>query len=230
VEAGVRDGAGAPVGAPRRRVPGGRLPDDGLRDDGLRDDGLRDDGLPDDEPASDGALARRAALGDREAFAQIFHRHAEAMHRYATHMLHGHPDDAEDAVQAALVKAWQHLPSYRGEASLRTWLFTITANEVRGHRRKVRPTPVDDQLLVDRPAPRSTSDPASVLLQAELWEVLSVALGELPWRQRASWVLRELEDFSYEDIAVVLGTTPTVIRGQLHRARRSVAVRMDQWR
>ncbi len=181
------------------------------------------------EHVSDGALARRAAMGDRDAFAAIFDRHAEAMFRYARHMLNGHEADAEDAVQAALVKAWQHLPGFRGESALRTWLFTITANEVRAHRRRARPVSVDDHLLANEPE-KVSSDPARLMVEAELWEVLSVALGELPWRQRASWVLRELEGFSYDDIAQVLGTTPTVVRGQLHRARRTVAVRMDQWR
>ncbi len=178
---------------------------------------------------TDGTLARLAALGDREAFTEIFHRHAEAMFRYAKHMLHGHDADAEDAVQAALVKAWQHLPEFRGDSALRTWLFRITANEVLAQRRKARPVPVDDQLLSPDAEGRST-DPAHLLLDAEIWEVLALALGELPWRQRASWVLRELEGFSYDDIAMVLDTSPTVVRGQLHRARRSVAVRMEQWR
>lgn len=177
----------------------------------------------------DGALARRAALGDREAFTAIFDRHAEAMFRYARHMLGGHVEDAEDAVQIALVKAWQKLPDFRGEAALRTWLFKITANEVRAHRRRARPVSVDDQLLANVPE-KVSSDPARVLADAELWEVLAVALAELPWRQRASWVLRELEGFSYDDIAEVLDTTPTVVRGQLHRARRTVATRMEQWR
>lgn len=182
-----------------------------------------------DEDPGDGALARRAALGDREAFAAIFDRHAEAMFRYARHMLSGHVEDAEDAVQVALIKAWQKLPDFRGEAALRTWLFKITANEVRAHRRRARPVAVDDQLLANV-AETISSDPARVMAEAELWEVLAIALAELPWRQRASWVLRELEGFSYDDIAEVLDTTPTVVRGQLHRARRTVATRMEQWR
>lgn len=188
-----------------------------------------DSAVVDDAVPTDGALARRAALGDREAFTEIFHRHAEAMFRYAKHMLDGSDADAEDAVQTALIKAWQHLPDFRGDAALRTWLFRITANEVLAQRRKARPVPVDDQLLSAEPEKNST-DPARMLLDAEVWEVLAVALHELPWRQRASWVLRELEGFSYDDIAVVLDTSPTVVRGQLHRARRTVAVRMDQWR
>ena len=85
------------------------------------------------EPVShlnDQDLAGQAALGDRFAFAEIFHRHAAAMFRYAVHMLDGDIDQAEDAVQEALTQAWVHLPQFRGDSALQTWLFRIIANSV----------------------------------------------------------------------------------------------------
>jgi len=103
---------------------------------------------PDDQ-----VLARRAALGDRAAFADIVHRHGPGMFRYATTMLDGNTHDAEDGVQDALTKAWQHLPRFRAEASLQTWMYRITANEVLAARRPRRPVPIDDQLLAPLPAP-----------------------------------------------------------------------------
>lgn len=174
-------------------------------------------------------LARSAALGDRAAFATIFDRHAAAMFRYAANMLDGDLDAAEDAVQDAMERAWIHLPEFRGEAQLRTWLFRITANVVLSARRRRRPIAVDDELLTALPA-GPASDPAPHLEHAELWGALDLALAELPWRQRASWLLREMEGLSYDEIADVLQTTPTVVRGQLHRARATLAVRMVQWR
>ncbi len=150
------------------------------------------------------------------------------MYRYAVQMLDGSRQDAEDAVQIALIKAWQHLPGFRGEATLRTWLFTITSNEVYNARRRRHPQAVDDGLLAGRADP--SGDPAQKVVAGEIWVALELALSELPWRQRASWLLREFEDFSYEEIAAVLGTSVTVVRGQLHRARASLAVRMAQWR
>jgi len=173
-------------------------------------------------------LARRAALGDRRAFAAIVHRHGAAMYRYAVQMLDGNPQDAEDVVQTALIKAWQALPGFRGEAALRTWLFTITSNEAYSARRRRHPKAVDDDLLVGRADP--DSDPSERAVEGEIWVALELALSELPWRQRASWLLREFEAFSYEEIAAVLDTSVTVVRGQLHRARASLAVRMAQWR
>lgn len=177
----------------------------------------------------DRVLARRAALGDRSAFALILDRHGPAMFRYAVSMLDGDVAAAEDAVQEALASAWVHLADFRGDAQLRTWLFRITANVVLAGRRRRRPIAVDDTLL-DVLADRPENDPARVVQHEELRAALERALGELPWRQRASWLLRELEGLSYQQIAQVLGTSPTVVRGQLHRARATLAVRMAQWR
>lgn len=189
--------------------------------------------MPGEAPSGDASapeeeLVRRASLGDRAAFAEIFHRHASAMFRYAVHMLDGDAHEAEDAVQSALLKAWQQLPGFQGKSRLQTWLFRITANEALARRRTRRPRPVSDDLLSGYPADWRSS-PTTQAAQRELWEALELALTELPWRQRASWLLREMEGLSYGEIADVLGTTETVVRGQLHRARRTLAVRMSQW-
>lgn len=178
---------------------------------------------------SDVVLARRAGMGDRAAFAVIFDRHGPAMFRYALHMLDGHTADAEDALQSAWAKIWIHIGEFRGQAQLRTWLFTVTAHEVRNQRRRRRPLLVADDLLEPVPE-RVELGPAGQLDHQQLREALSVALTELPWRQRSSWILREVEGLSYDDIAVVLNTTPTVVRGQLHRARATLAIRMQKWR
>lgn len=177
----------------------------------------------------DKALATQAALGDRASYAELVRRYGPRLYRYAVRMLNSRHEDAEDAVQDALIDAWLHLPEFRGDSAVSTWLFRLTANRVLAARRRRRPVLVDEDLL-DARADDGHSGPEDRMQHAELREVLDVALSELPWRQRASWILREMEGLSYDDIAVVLHTTPTVVRGQLHRARRSLAARMDQWR
>jgi RNA polymerase sigma-70 factor (ECF subfamily) len=195
--------------------------------------GVPDGNGPCDDPdpiqLPDAVLARRAGLGDRVAFAELVHRHGPSLFGYALHMLDGDLQDAEDATQAAWIKAWQHIDGFRGQAALRTWLFRIMANEVHNSRRRRRPVAVDDSLLEPLPAHRHL-EPESQLSSGELRQALEVALRELPWRQRASWLLREVEGLPYGEIADLLDTTPTVVRGQLHRARRTLAVRMVQWR
>ena len=178
---------------------------------------------------SDGVLVRRAVLGDRASFAEIFARHAPALYRYALRMLDGDHQAAEDAVQEARTRAWLKLDSFRGDAALRTWLFRLVANACYDTRRRRRPIAVDDGLLGSLET-ETVPEPHSAMDSKELREALDTALLELPWRQRASWLLREIEGLSYGEIAVVLNTSTTVIRGQLHRARATLAVRMAQWR
>lgn len=197
-----------------------------------------DDGWADVAQASDHALARRAGLGDRAAFEELFARLFPGSLRFATQLLDGDERAAEDVVQAAWVKAWRALPRFEGRSKVQTWLFTIVQREAYERRRRRRPVAVDNEIL--EPLMRrdvrtsltvgAETDPERQALSSELWRTLTLALGELPWTQRASWVLRELEGLSYADIARVLDTTPTVVRGQLHRARRTLAIRMEQWR
>lgn len=180
--------------------------------------------------ASDAALARRAGMGDTEAFAELFARHFPSTFRYAVHMLDGDDDLAEDAVQETWVAVWRNLSSFRNESRLQTWIFAIVSRKVLDARVRRRPVTVNDGVLEALAAGNSEGDPHQSVVNLELWESLTLALAELPWRQKACWLLRELEGMSYGEIARILGTTPTVVRGQLHRARRALALRMEEWR
>lgn len=183
--------------------------------------------------ASDAALARRAGLGDSDAFTELFQRHFHPSFRYALHMLDGEEQLAQDAVQDTWIKAWRHLPDFRGDSRFQTWLFKILARVVLDARRHRRPVVMNDEALaplVEQLGQAPDADPAQAVEHLELWSTLALALAELPWRQRASWLLKEFEGLSYGEIAQILGTTPTVVRGQLHRARKALAARMEQWR
>jgi RNA polymerase sigma-70 factor (ECF subfamily) len=177
--------------------------------------------------SGDDTLRRAAALGDIEAFAAIIDRHGPSMFRYARRMLNDQ-GDAEEVVQDAFVAAWKALPDFRGDAPLRTWLFTISGRKAVDLYRKKRAIPVEETTLTDLPAPGT--DPAGQAVQAGLLDALGAALAELPWLQRAVWLLREVEQMSYAEIATVLNTTPTVVRGQLARARVGLQHRLEAWR
>lgn len=181
------------------------------------------------EDRSDHLLARRAALGDRISFAEIFRRHSASLYRYALRMLNGDHQAAEDAVQETLTKAWLKMGQFRGDSALRTWLFRLLANECVNLRRKRRPVAIEPGLLATL-SKESASEPHDAASALQLHQALDLALLELPWRQRAAWLLREVEELSYGEIAEVLDTNQTVVRGQLHRARVSLASRMDDWR
>jgi len=181
-----------------------------------------------EHPRSDAALARAARLGDREAFETLVHRHGPGMYRYARRMLADH-GATEEVVQDAFVAAWKGMDSYRGESSLRTWLFSLTAHKAIDHRRKARAQPIDDQLLLALPA-GDQADPQMQLTQAELLAALEAALAELPYRQRACWILREIEGLTPAEIGHVLNLSDGAVRGQLQRGRRNLVQRMARWR
>lgn len=176
----------------------------------------------------DEALGRAAALGDRGAFEILVNTHGPAMYRYARHILNDE-GDAQEVVQDAFVAAWKGLPGFCGRSALRTWLFSLTAHKAIDVRRKSRAQPVDHQLLVERPADHFY-DPVATMTSAELVSAVERALLQLPYRQRACWLLIEVEGMSQQEAAEALSMSPGAVRGQLSRARRNLAERMAQWR
>lgn len=190
------------------------------------------------DPRDDRTLLRAGAAGDEQAFAVLFERHFAATFHYALSMLDGDDALAQDVAQATWIRVWQHAASFRGDAQVRTWIFTILTRQVADDRRRRRPVAVADEELqrahdaLRRRDPGAHAAPAAEddAATAQLWAAVAVALAELPWRQRETFVLREFEGLGYAEIATVLGTSVTVVRGQLHRARRALAYRLRAWR
>lgn len=179
--------------------------------------------------ASDNALVRAARLGDHDAFGELVDRHGPGMLRYARRLVGGSEADAGEVVQEAFISAWRSLDSFRGESTIRTWLFRLVHRRAVDLQRHRRPTPIDDELL-SRMLPTAGDNPLQDVLNSELLEALQKALEELPWNQRAAWLLREVEGLGYDEIAHAMGTTVGSVRGHLHRGRRQLAERMARWR
>lgn len=180
-----------------------------------------------DEPA-DSALAAAARAGDRTAFEALIRRHGPALHRYARRMTR---DDAavQDIVQETFVAAWRQIERFRGESSPKTWLFAICARKVVDSHRIKRAQPLDDRLI--EPADTSAlSDPFAAATNTEFLAALESALGELPPRQRAVWVLREVEELTFVQIGEILRLSPDGARGHHRRARTTLQQRLQRWR
>jgi RNA polymerase sigma-70 factor (ECF subfamily) len=181
---------------------------------------------------SDEALARRAGLGDREAFASIVTRYGPGLYRFTFRLL-DNPSDVEDTLQETFLDAWKGLAGFRGDASLQTWLFTLARRRAYAHYRHFpasgsRPH-VDLDDVTDR-LPARDADPAGQQQEHDLLAALDGALRTLPPRQRSVWILKEIEDFTYAQIATVMATTPDAVRGLLERARTSLAITLKEWR
>ncbi|HKZ13378.1 MAG TPA: RNA polymerase sigma factor, partial [Solirubrobacterales bacterium] len=161
-------------------------------------------------------LTKRAARGDREAFAAIFRRHQQDLYRYCVAIL-GDPDDAQDALQNTMVKALRALPGERREIALKPWLFRIAHNEAIELRRRERPT----ESLADVELPAGASLEQLAAERGRLRELLA-DLAVLPERQRGALVMRELAGFDFEQIGAALQTTPAAARQTLYEARRGL--------
>lgn len=163
-------------------------------------------------------LVRAAAERDEGAFEQLVRRHTPALYAGALRAT-GSPDLAEDVVQQAWMSAWLHLPGFRGESSVRTWLYRIVlSTALNALRRRRRTTPLED---VDEPV-----DPHRTDAEAERRErarEVRHAVAQLPERQRDAVVLRDLEGLSYEEVAAALGCSVSSVKSALHRGRASLA-------
>ncbi|MGU3500830.1 RNA polymerase sigma factor [Mycobacterium sp. C31M] len=178
--------------------------------------------------ASDQSLCVAAAIGDREAFDTIVNRHGPALYRYARRML-AVDADAADAVQETFVAAWRQLPNYRAESKLRTWLFAICYRKIVDSYRVKRAQPVEDWVLEPMASETAEDDPFAAASNAEFLAALETALAELPARQRATWMMREIEQMAFTEIGEVLSLSADAARGHHHRATMNLRILLRRW-
>lgn len=166
--------------------------------------------------SSDERLARRATSGDEQALGAIFERYQQELYRFCLGLL-GEPQDAQDALQNTMVKALRALPGEEREIALRPWLYRVAHNEAVDLRRTRRETQTLDKHLLD--AHSSVAERAE---HRERLEWLFTDLGDLPERQRAVLVMRELSGLDFADIGAALGTSGAVVRQTLYEGRRNL--------
>ena len=150
---------------------------------------MLDRSLPDQEDRAldDRVLAAAARAGDETAFESLVRKHGPALYRYARRMT-GDTDAVNDIVQEAFVAAWQQIANFRGDSSVRTWLFAICARKVADSHRVKKAIPIDDR-LIEPVVGDGRADPFAAASNSAFLEALELALGELPPRQRAVWML-----------------------------------------
>jgi RNA polymerase sigma factor (sigma-70 family) len=167
--------------------------------------------------ARDERLAWLVGKGSERAFAALYHRYHQQLYRYCRSMLRDDAD-AQDALQSTFTGAFAALREGRRDAPLRPWLYRIAHNESISILRRRRPHSELPDALVAREA--------AIHEQAENNERLAhlvADLRELPERQRAALLMRELSGLSHEDIAVALSSTVGTAKQTIYEARRALA-------
>lgn len=187
---------------------------------------------PQPRSASDRPDADLLGLDPAEQLAALTRRHADAVYRVALSVTRD-ADLAEDVSQDALLKAWQALPSYRGEAPLKNWLLRITHNTAISALRRRRDVHVDPADLPESSPSALRAPDHSVEHRVESlasFDAFETALGTLDDLSRAVVVLREVEGLSYEEISTVLDVPLPTVKTRLLRARRVLATALEGWR
>lgn len=176
-----------------------------------------------------GQLAALVQAGQQQPFRHIIERCNQRLFRVARAVLND-DDEAEDALQEAWIKAYQHMGSFRGDAQLTTWLTRIVLNECYGRRRKRRPTVGLEHLetaagnssVVNFPTRPGMDDPASNAAAKQLRRLIEQAVASLPQPYRLVFVLRDIEQCSTEETARTLGIRQATVKTRLFRARRQL--------
>jgi RNA polymerase sigma factor (sigma-70 family) len=172
------------------------------------------------EDLDDAGLVERARQRDPAAFWLIIKRHNQRLHRIARAVLDD-DTEAEDVLQETYIHAFTHLSQFRAEARLSSWLTRIALNEALGRRRQRRPS-VDIIAIEGMVAPFSAHkpDPEEAAALAEIRSLLERAVSGLPEPFRIVFIMRDVEEMSIEETALLLGLRPQTVSTRLHRARR----------
>jgi RNA polymerase sigma-70 factor (ECF subfamily) len=163
---------------------------------------------------TDGMLVRSALEGDARAFTALVDRHAAACLRFATRML-GERADAEDVAQETFLRVFHALHAYDEGTAFRTWLFSILVNRCRTallrRARRERRVVLDDDAVRQTVAIHGTD-------AGDLQDEIRWAVARLPAEQREAFLLRHVEELSYDEMAEATGVGVSALKMRVKRA------------
>lgn len=179
------------------------------------------------------ALIARLRRRESEAFTELVRLYQHRVFGLLLRMV-GQPDEAEELAQEVFVNVYRGLESYRGDASLRTWIFRIATNQAKNRlkylsrRRAGLQESLDDHadeaafMPLGEPVPR----PDRAAEGAEMERVVAAALASLDPEHREVLVLRDIEGLAYDELAQVLGLAEGTVKSRLFRARYALKQRI----
>ena len=167
--------------------------------------------------------------GHKAAFDILVQRHKGRLYSYLMRLLRD-PGAAEEVAQETFVRAYVHADKYRNIAKFSTWLYTIATNLVRNRIRKARSAPKlfslsfgrseedgDEREPIDLPDDADLPDRA--LEKSELHRLVAQGIERIPAKYREAFVLREVNHFTYEEIAAITGLKLGTVRSRINRGR-----------
>lgn len=185
------------------------------------------------------ALVRAAQPVSKMAeFESLVRRYQNSVYSIALRMT-GNRDEAYDLTQEAFVRAYRSFDTYRRGTSFDKWLYRIVTNLYIDELRKKKRTPYIESLdqpivafdggTMEREIPDASSSPEEVFDRTHLDGRLQEALDSLPADFRMAVILCDIEGFSYEEIAQIMGTSIGTVRSRIHRGRRALRERVSSY-
>jgi len=164
---------------------------------------------------------------DSAAYRRVLNDFGSSLFNVAFRILRDR-EKAYEAVQEALLKMVQSIDRFEGRSSLKTWLYRITVNEALMAQRKELPrldNPIDELMPsyvtehLKTPLPDWATDPETVAANHEFQEFYHQTIEELPESLRTTYMLKDVEGLSEQEICEVLGLTKAAVKNRAHRAR-----------
>ncbi len=181
--------------------------------------------------AAEGELVEQLRAGSQSAYARLMEQFEHPIYNLMLRML-GDPHDAGDVTQEVFIKVFRGIGGFNGESNLRTWIYRIALREAANWhrwwtRRRLNRTvsldlvdPSDGETRVYENLLRDDGpDPSAQAIRAELETRIQAALRTLPVKYRTAVVLRDVEEFSYEEIASTLHISLGTVKSRILRGR-----------
>jgi len=173
------------------------------------------------------SMVAAAQAGDSDAFVALLNQYSRRIYRLGLSIT-GNRQDAEDVLQEASLKAYSAIADFRGDSRFYTWLVSIAVNEALGKLRKRalwkessldQPRENDEGSYIPLEIESWGEDPEKACLTHELQQILAEVIQKLDPKSRTIFTLRDVEKFSIEETAKLLGLTIPVVKTRLFRAR-----------
>jgi RNA polymerase sigma-70 factor (ECF subfamily) len=175
-------------------------------------------------------LVEALRSGDERAYEQLVIRFQQPVYNLVSRLLND-PVDASDVVQEVFLKVFRNIPSFRGQSSLKTWIYRIAVNEGHNHRRwfsrhRKQEVGLDAELggvrSYQETLPDRSRSPFEFASEHETHALIEEGLTTLNPNFRAAVILRDIEDLSYEEIAEILQVNIGTVKSRILRGREAL--------
>jgi len=179
------------------------------------------------------SLIQRCAARDEDACAELVTEHQRMVYQLSLNLLNDH-NEALDLSPEVFLRVFRTIQNFRGQSSLRTWIYRIVINQARNRQRWWRRRHRSQQVSLDQhirdhgdlPETNDGESPDRLLGRKQLADRIRVALERLPFDQKTAIVLREIDGLSYEEIGFSLGIAVGTVKSRLARAREGLRAQL----